>query len=54
MNMTPEEKLEEAIKRSYEKNNGQSSINDSVKWHIHEQAFLDGMQYALKMIEEEI
>lgn len=44
---TPLDKLNAAIKASWDKNNG-AYPKDFMKWHIHEQAFLDGMQYALQ------
>lgn len=44
---TPEEKLNAAIKASWEKNI-EGCYRDPEKWRIHEQAFIDGMQYALQ------
>lgn len=48
---SPLDKLNEAIKASWDKNNGLYP-KDFIQWHIHEQAFLDGMQYALKRKEK--
>lgn len=36
--------IDEAIKESWNKNAGESVAIDGRTWHIHEQAFMDGMR----------